>query len=166
MVFGVILGLSQHPDRIQDKRLVHNRSKRTLIYTGAALNTFVVVDLCLHIIIDADGIRLTCIHTRTGMLYDRAVGTYRYTASALNTFGFINVSLAVYNRNCLLGTCIHTMVRDTSTAGLSNLHTCHRTFVTRDGHNLDNIGIGLISAHCHFQSLIHNGTLFINTAAH
>ena len=57
-------------------------------------------------------------------------------------------------------------VRDAAAACLRYQYTLHRTFVARDGQNLDDILVVRIAAQRQLYAILQNGALLVNAAAH
>src|SRR5574344_1182805 len=81
-------------------------------------------------LIRMNGIHSASLRTRSFLLNNSRIRTYIYARTALYTLFFINVSLALNKRNCILRTHLHARVCETALAHLSNLDSLFRTLVT------------------------------------
>ena len=59
-----------------------------------------------------------------------------------------------------------TAVSKTASAGICHLIAAYRALVAGDRQNLDRIGVLLVAAHSHLDTLVKNSSLFIDTATH
>ena len=91
---------------------------------------------------------MTGLLTWTFDVGNRAEGANLCAFTTLNTLGFVDIRLLILiETDGVARTDILTTMCDTAAAGLADLITADRAFITGDIYDLDNIPIRLISAH-------------------
>ena len=157
----------QKPDGIQQKRLVLNRAKRTLVDTGAATDAQVFLDDGEVMLTHVDRFYLARIFAWAFMVCNGTVGASGSTFATTYTFGRIDVGMPVIiQRDCAFRADSHTAMGDATAAIASDLITTDRALVTSDADDLHNVWILGVTPHGQFDTLAYDSTLLVDTAAH
>ncbi len=168
LVLGVLFALQDHVDDVEHIGFIHDGTEGALVYTSAAGDALVVVDLCICLVgMLCDGADLTSTLAGTLEVLDRAVRTYLGTKTAVDTFGFVDVGNMVFIKgDGALLTYVFATVSKSAAANIGHLIAADGTFITRHGNDFDDIGIGAVAAHGELYALCRDGSFLVYAATH
>ena len=146
---------------------VYCSTKRTVIHTCTAGNTFIIVDFSFSTFGHADSIKFAGSLAWTLEVRNCSIRTYFCTLTAFYTLALVNMSLAfIIKSNRIQLTYILASVSNAPTTEICNCMTCLRTFIAGDVNNLNHIRILRTAAQCHLDSLSNDCSVLVYTAAH
>ena len=167
LVILVVIALFDHINHIENVGFVRNGAKGTLIHTGTAGNTLIIVNGCRLVLVHMQRLDLTCIFTRTSPAVDGSIGTYLGTGTAIFALGLVNMrNVLIIKGDGAEPAYILASVSQASPAGIGDLISTHRAFIAGNLNDLDHVGIFLIAPHCQLDTLPQNCPLLVYTAAH
>ncbi|CCX36779.1 putative uncharacterized protein [Clostridium sp. CAG:1013] len=167
LVVLVIVALLDQVHHVQDEGLVHNGAKGALVHTGAAGNASLIVDMSRAALRHADGFDLAGVLTGTLLVDNGAVRAHLSALAALHALGFVDMSpQMLVKSDGSYAASVLAPVSNTAPAGVADIVTGHGALIASDVDDLDDVGVLLIAAHSHLDTLSHDGALFVDAAPH
>ena len=132
----------------------------------AAGDALVIVDVGLAVLAHGDGVHGAGPLAGTHVLHNGVVGAGGYALAAQNALVVVDDRAVVHNGDSPLGTDLLTPVGNTAPAGLAHADLAHRALVAGHGEHLHHRADFLVAAHGHLDTLVDNGPLLVDAAAH
>lgn len=152
----------QERNGVQNKGSVGDGAKGTAVHTGAAGNTFAVVDPNGHVWVHGDGARLTGLLAGSLLIDNRGERTDACTLTTVNAFAFVNVCVMVFVQgNCVTGTYGMTVMGQAASAEVGHGISAGRALVAGNVKSLNNVRVGAVAADGQFDPLRKNGQFLV-----
>ena len=165
-IITAVVRLLNQIDRINNIRIINNCAKRALAHAGTTVDTLIIINFCLLLIVHLNGTDLAGTLTGTDIFRDGAIGTCLCTASAMDALIGINFRLAILTLgDGALGAGLHAAMCQTAAAGIADGIPVNRAFITGNINDLNDIAAALTAQYIMY-TLTDNGTFLIYTAAH
>ncbi len=163
----VVKGVFDDLDGLGDEGLVRDRAEGALVYARAAGHAFLQFDFgLLGVGIDGDGLGLAGLDAGPLQPQYRAVGAGLRAAAALHALVLVDGGVAVEDAYGVLRAGVHAVVGDAAAAGLGDGDAVHRALVAGDGQHLHHVGVARVAAQRQLHTLVDDGPLLVDAAAH
>ena len=165
-IVTAMIRLLNQVDGIDNIGIIHYCAKGALAHTGAAVDTFIIVDFRLLLVVHLNCANLAGTLTGTDIFGNRAIGTCLCTASAMDALIRINFRLAVLALgDGTLRAGLHAAMCQTATAGIADGITVNRAFIAGNINDLNHVAAALTTQYVMY-TLTDDRTFLIYAAAH
>ena len=151
-------------DELEDLSFIGNGAERAVYQTHAAGNALIIIDLCVAMLVRADGVHTAGFGAGALHFQNGPVRTDIFAAAALDTFFLINHGFAVFKPDGLFRANLHAGMRQTALAHIRNMKGFFRTFIAGKFDDVYQRRIIVFIGNGAFHNALGNGGVLIDRA--